>query len=562
MQKGDRVIHSPQGNAEWWRHAVIYQIYPRSFASSGGPVGDLPAIAARLPHLRDLGVDAIWLSPFYRSPQNDAGYDVSDYRDVDPRFGTLADAENLIERAHSLGLRVLIDLVPNHTSDEHEWFRAALAAGPGSPERDRYVFRAAEAIPNNWTSVFGGPAWSRVRDRADAPGSAWAGDDTWYLHLFDSTQPDLNWSHPEVRAEFESILRFWLDRGVDGFRVDVAHGLVKHPEMPDWHGDVAMVDGSSGSRAPMFDQDGVHEIYREWNAVLREYDGERALVAEAWVDPLDRLANYVRADEMQQAFNFAFLLTPWEAGAFRRVIAESFAAYDAVGAPSTWVLSNHDVLRHASRLGYDPVIKRGEGVGIGDLQPDPIKGLARARAATLLMLGLPGSAYLYQGEELGLPEHTLLPDDVREDPAFFKMPPGFKGRDGCRVPLPWEAAAPGFGFSPAGETWLPQPSEWAELAVDAQRGVPGSTLEMYRRALRLRRELGLALSGLREDTELASPGVVAYRSVASERADIGVVLAVTESAQLPEGAKILLASGPTTDSGRVLPPETAAWFRA
>jgi len=335
------LVHAPGSpDGEWWRDAVIYQVYPRSFAdASGDGIGDLPGITSRLDHLAELGVDAVWLSPFYRSPQADAGYDVSDYRDVDPLFGTLDDFDALLARAHELGLRVIVDLVPNHTSDEHVWFQAALAAGPGSPERARYLFREGrgedgELPPNNWESIFGGPAWTRVADGQ------------WYLHLFDSRQPDLDWEHPEVRAEFEDVLRFWLDRGVDGFRIDVAHGMVKEAGLPDWDGHVSMIEGSedvaradqvngSGNQGPMFDQDGVHEIYRAWNRVLAAYAGDRALVAEAWVEPLSRLARYVRPDEMQQAFNFAFLATHWDAPALRDVIEASYATADGVGAPTS-----------------------------------------------------------------------------------------------------------------------------------------------------------------------------------------------------------------------------------
>lgn len=500
------LVHEPGPAAgEWWRDAVIYQVYPRSFADgSGDGIGDLPGITARLDHLAALGVDAVWLSPFYRSPQADAGYDVADYRDVDPLFGTLEDFDALLTRAHGLGLRVIVDLVPNHTSDEHAWFVEALAAGPGSAARERYLFREGrgehgELPPNNWQSIFGGPAWTRLPDGQ------------WYLHLFDTRQPDLNWEHPEVRAEFEDVLRFWLDRGVDGFRIDVAHGMVKAPGLPDWAGHVSMIEGSelahetaehelhehagdrveevtgAGNQGPMFDQDGVHEIYRAWHRVLAAYDGDRALVAEAWVEPLSRLARYVRPDEMQQAFNFAFLATLWHAPSLRDVITASYRASDSVGAPTTWVLSNHDVVRHASRLGLPVPGSRPNGIGPDDEQPDEELGLRRARAATLLMLGLPGSAYLYQGEELGLPDHTALPDDVRQDPAFFRTGGAERGRDGCRVPLPWAADEPGFGFSPTGATWLPQPAAWRSYAADAQRGVPGSTYETYREALAVRR---------------------------------------------------------------------------
>ncbi|GAA4432762.1 glycoside hydrolase family 13 protein [Georgenia halophila] len=579
-------VHRP-GQDQWWRHAVIYQIYPRSFADARGDgVGDLRGIASRLDHLAALGVDAVWLSPFYRSPQRDAGYDVSDYRDVDPRFGTLEDADAMIARAHELDLKVIVDLVPNHTSDQHVWFQQALAAGPGSPERSRYIFREGsgelgEDPPNNWQSSFGGSAWTRVKARPDAPGSAWAEDGQWYLHLFDSSQPDLNWENPEVRAELESVLQFWLDRGVDGFRIDVAHGLVKEPGLPDWSGSVSMVTGvdepppeeTQGStlpgtlpgHPPMYDQEGVHEIYRSWRRVLENHPGEQILVAEAWVEPLERLARYVRSDEMNQAFNFSFLVTPWSAPRLRTVIAESYEVNDEVGAPTTWVLSNHDVVRHASRLGLAETGKGPNGIGIGDPQPDAELGLRRARAASLLMLGLPGSAYIYQGEELGLPEHTALPDDAREDPTFARTDGAEKGRDGCRVPIPWEADAPAFGFSPTGESWLPQPEEWSAYAVDAQTGVQGSTLEFYRTVLRLRRELVLGLGSSQwEPTfgDLASDGdVIAVVNTAEGREDVLVLANLgSEPVQLPDGWQVKLSSGPMSgDDGRTVPTDTAVW---
>ncbi len=571
------LTHEPFGTTEWWRTAVIYQVYPRSFADGNGDgIGDLPGITARLDHLAALGVDAVWLSPFYRSPQKDAGYDVADYRDIDPLFGTLADADAMIARAHDLGLRVIVDLVPNHTSSEHEWFRAALAAGPGSPERDRYLFRdgqgaGGELPPNNWQSVFGGPAWTRIDDGQ------------WYLHLFDSSQPDLDWTNPQVRAEFEDVLRFWLRRGVDGFRVDVAHGLVKAEGLPDWHGTVEMAgstdpsttdpgapeDGQTeaSTNGPMFDQDGVHEIYRSWRAVLDEFDppGERhtrALVAEAWVEPLSRLARYVRDDEMQQAFNFSFLTTLWDAAAYRATITESLRTLDAVGAPATWVLSNHDVVRHPSRLGLPVPGTKTNGIFAHETQPDEALGLRRGRAATLFMLALPGSAYLYQGEELGLPEHTALPDDVREDPAYFRTGHAEAGRDGCRVPLPWAAGEPAFGFSPTGRTWLPQPTSWAPYAADAQAGVPGSTLELYRSALALRREHALGAGGL-EWVAGYSDDVVAFRVFPADGGAGVLVLANlgTTAVPLPEGADALLAS---TDlpGDETLPADVTVWLRA
>ena len=554
-------VHEGPAGPQWWRSAVIYQVYPRSFAdASGDGIGDLPGITSRLGHLAALGVDAIWLSPFYRSPQADAGYDVADYRDVDPIFGSLADVDRLLDRAHALDLRVIVDLVPNHTSDDHAWFQEALAAGPGSPARARYHFRDGrgahgELPPNDWESIFGGPAWTRVDTRPGAEAS----DHQWYLHMFDTRQPDLNWDLPEVRAEFEEILRFWLDRGVDGFRIDVAHGMVKAPGLPDWDGTVAMIDGAAANHGPMFDQDGVHDIYRSWHRVLAEYDGDRALVAEAWVEPLARLARYVRPDEMHQAFNFAFLTSHWEATALRTVITESLEASDEVGAPTTWVLSNHDVVRHTSRLGLSSPGARPNGIGHGDEQPDEELGLRRARAATLLMLALPGSAYLYQGEELGLPEHTALDDDLRQDPAWWRSGHTERGRDGCRVPLPWSSDAPSFGFSSGGRTWLPQPSSWSAYAADAQVGVPGSTLEMYRSALALRREHALGAGSLAWVDDLAdSPDVIALVN--------GDVLVVTNlgaaPVPLPVGAHVLASSGDLADGDAgswSVPTDTTVW---
>ncbi|GAB2935963.1 glycoside hydrolase family 13 protein [Micromonospora polyrhachis] len=498
-------------------------------------------------------MDAVWLSPFYPSPQADAGYDVADYRDVDPIFGRLADADKLITEAHTRGLRVIVDLVPNHTSSEHRWFRAALAAGPGSHERQRYIFRDGrgangEEPPNDWQSVFGGGAWTRITESDGRPGQ-------WYLHLFDPGQPDLNWDRPEVRAEFLDILRFWLDRGVDGFRVDVAHGLVKQADLADWHypQEPLSGEGREGQRPPMWDQDGVHEIYREWRGLLNSYPGDRILVAEAWVQPAERLAAYVRPDEMHQAFNFEYLEAAWTAPAQYAVITRSLTASEAVDAPTTWVLSNHDVLRHASRLGLPVGQTRPNGIGIGDPQPDGVLGLRRARAATLLMLALPGSAYLFQGEELGLPEHMALPDETRQDPTWTRSSGAMRGRDGCRVPIPWQADSPSYGFGPTDASWLPQPAIWAEYAVDRQRGVPGSTYEMYRTALRLRRELALGTGAL---CWLESPDeVLAFRN--------GRLRVITNFGDapipLPDGAELLHASAPLDTDGHI-PTDVTVWL--
>ena len=478
---------------------MIYQIYPRSFRDlNGDGVGDLPGITAELHHIKDLGVDAVWLSPFYSSPQRDAGYDVSDYCDVDPLFGSLADFDVMVATAKKLALRVIIDLVPNHCSSDHALFRAALSAAPGSAARDMFIFRDGtgahgDTPPNNWQSHFGGPAWTRVKDAAGAPGQ-------WYLHLFDSTQPDFNWDNPRVHAEFERILRFWLDRGVDGFRVDVAHALVKAQGLPDWGGLAygGSSEGFPGHLAPMFGQPALHDIYRQWRQVLAEYGTDKILCAEANVDPLARMANWVRPDQMHQAFNFPYLHTGFNAPALRTVVDESLRAFDSVGAPSTWVLSNHDVVRHATRFGFDgPGPRDGDGIGAGDVQPSLELGRQRAAAASLFMLGLPGAVYLFQGEELGLPDHTTLPDGYRQDPTFARTAGQRIGRDGCRVPLPWRADESNFGFSDApdmaaaAEPWLPQPPAWGGYAREHQREQADSHLTMYRTALAARRRLSL-----------------------------------------------------------------------
>ena len=480
-------LHEPSSGSQWWRSGVIYQIYPRSFLDSNADgMGDLKGITKGLPALAELGIDAIWLSPFYRSPQKDAGYDVSDYKDVDPLFGTLEDFDDMLQKAHELGLRVMIDLVPNHSSDEHEWFQRALSSPEGSPERNFYHFKGGrgqdgELPPNNWVSMFGGPAWTRVKDGQ------------WYCHLFDSSQPDLNWANPEVQRQFEDILRFWLDRGVDGFRVDQPHAMAKQEGLPDHpyveEAGAGFIEGREAP--PMWFQDEVHEIFRRWRKILEEYPGERAMCGEAYVLPLSLMANWVRPDEFHQTFNFRFLDAGWNKAALISAINESFEAFDGVGAPSTWVLSNHDVIRHASRFGGDfGRATASDGIGPENPQPDNELGLKKARAATLFMLGLPGASYLYQGEELGLPEHTAIEPEYRQDPTFARTGGARVGRDGCRVPLPWEEGEPSNGFSSAAG-WLPQPSSYGELARKSQEGKAGSTLDLYRAALKLRKELAL-----------------------------------------------------------------------
>ncbi|MGQ4435653.1 MULTISPECIES: glycoside hydrolase family 13 protein [unclassified Streptomyces] len=538
---------------DWWRQAVVYQVYPRSFADADGDgLGDLRGITQRLGHLAALGVDALWLSPFYPSELADGGYDVADYRDVDPRLGTLDDFDAMVAEAHRLGLKVMVDIVPNHTSRQHSWFREALAAPPGSAARGRYVFRDGrgehgELPPTDWPSVFGGSAWAQVPDRQ------------WYLHLFTPEQPDLDWDDEEVREDFRTTLRFWSDRGVDGFRVDVAHALAKDLTEPLRDiGPLAansedVLDSIPPGSHPYYDRDEVHAIYRDWRrAVLDTYTPPRMAVAEAWV-PSARRALYARPDELGQAFNFEYLEAGWDAEQLREVITGSLATARAAGASATWVLSNHDVVRHASRLmlppGTDPntwLLSNGHTPTV-----DTAAGLRRARAATLLMLALPGSSYVYQGEELGLPEVADLPVEALQDPIWEQQGHTHKGRDGCRVPLPWTTTGPSYGFG-AGPAWLPQPASFAAYAVEAQDGTEGSTLELYRTALRLRRKL---LDGEALTWADSPPGVLHFARSDGWRCVTnlsGVPVA------LPPG-ELLLSSEPAAGE-RQLAPDTTVWL--
>lgn len=552
--------------SDWWRSAVIYQLYIRSFADGDGDgVGDIAGIRLRMGHLADLGVDAVWINPWYPSPMADAGYDVSDYRAIEGQFGTLADAEALIAEAHTHGLRVILDIVPNHTSDRHPWFVDASAAGPGASERDRYLFRRGrgadgELPPNDWQSNFGGPAWTRLIEPDGNPGE-------WYLHLFAPEQPDLNWDHVDVRADFLQTLRFWFDRGVDGFRIDVAHSLIKEAGLPDIDGREypparVEVDGElvrpPWQSHPHWDRDEVHDVYREWRAVADSYDPPRIFVAEAWVDEPERLTRYIRSDELHTAFNFDYLQTPWIAEDMRKTIVHTLDEHEAVGAPATWVLSNHDVARHVSRYARD----QADGL-TRQLQhllgrpADLALGTHRARAALLLTLALPGGAYVYQGEELGLPEVEDIPEDALQDPTWLRSGGSERGRDGCRVPLPWSGETPPYGFSQGShaQPWLPQPPDWSPLTVAAQAGDPESMLELYRAALRHRRQLAALGEGVLRWRDDLPDTVVAFDR---EPGFTCVVNFGTEDVTLPAGT-VILASGHVAADGQ-LAADSSVWI--
>ena len=547
----------PRDKRLWWRDSVTYQIYIRSFADANGDgKGDVAGIISRLPYLKKLGVDAIWITPWYPSPQKDHGYDVADFMDIEPDYGTLSDAKKLIEQSHKLGMRLLVDIVPNHCSDQHKWFQEALAAKPGSKERDRFIFRDGkgengDTPPNNWQAVFGGSAWHRITESDGKAGQ-------WYLHLFAVEQPDFNWQNQEVKDYFEKVLKFWLDLGVDGFRIDVAHGMIKADGLPDVPSDPKLLEGKP---MPFWDQDGVHEIYKEWRKILDSYPNDRMAVAEAWVHPATRIARYLRPGELMNSFNFEFLGSKWDVAEIKNNINKSIEAIGAVGAPSSWVFNNHDVVRSVDRfdlglgLSGGTTLERHGDVNKFNLE----RGRKRARAGALLMLALPGGAYIYQGEELTLPEAREIPEDRLSDPRWKMSNYTDRGRDGCRVPLPWRSNNAGaFGFSDNAkltpkDSWLPQSSNWGDFSVEAQDSDPNSSLNLYRKALEIRK----SLSGLGDGPMSwvdAADRVVAF----SRPGDFYCYLNLGADFKLPQAAKVLVSSSPIENG--VLPTDTAVWF--
>jgi alpha-glucosidase len=529
----------------WWRDAVVYQLYVRSFADGNGDgVGDLAGVRSRLGYLRELGVDAIWFNPWYASPLHDGGYDVADYRAIEPSFGTLAEAEALITEALALGIRTIIDIVPNHVSDQHPWFIEAHHGGPGSAMRDRFWFHrgrgpAGGEPPNNWRSHFGETAWTRTKNPDGTRGD-------WYLHLFSPAQPDLNWEHPAVRREHEDILRFWFDRGAAGIRIDSAALATKDSALPDLADDVAP------GEHPFVDRDDLHDIYREWRTIADEYEPARVLIGEVWLDDRERFARYLRPDELHGAFNFDFLACPWEAAALRSCIDDTLRSHAPVDAPPSWVLSNHDVTRVVTRYGRADTSFAFAAKRIGT-PTDLELGTRRARAAILLVAALPGTLYVYQGEELGLPEVEDLPTEHIQDPMHFQSGGTDPGRDGCRIPLPWDGEAAPYGFGPAGsEPWLPQPASWSELSVASELADPSSMLELYRAAIAARRSVERA--DLSFEWLPSEPDVLAFR-----RGDVACVVNLSpDPTSTPPGREIVV-SGPRTPDG-ALPPDTAVWI--
>jgi alpha-glucosidase len=537
---------------QWWRNAVIYQVYPRSFGDGDGDgMGDLSGITARMAYLADLGIDALWLSPVFASPQVDHGYDISDYRDIDPLFGSIEDMDELIATAHSYGIKVTLDFVPNHTSDRHAWFTAAVAAGRGSPERARYLFEDGrgphgDEPPNNWKSVFGGPSWTRVTESDGTPGQ-------WYYHLFAPEQPDLNWQNPDVLEEFASILRFWMDRGADGFRIDVSDALIKDTSWPD--------TATGEPIIPKDDASPVHDIYREFRRVMDSYPGDRMAVIETGAED-EIVALFIRPDEMHLAFNFKFVHAGFDGPKLRAAIDSSIAANALVGAPTTWVTDNHDTPRSVSRLGQNATLAGAYVPGTmasGIFQEVDLElGTRRARALALVLLSLPGAAYVYNGQELGLPNVDDLPDEVLQDPIWERSGRTVRGRDGCRIPMPWTTGA-NLGFTKArAKPWLPIPREWASLSVAAQHGSSDSMLTLYRHALRERRaSMALGRGTLKWVSAADDAEDLLVYDLVGEGSTVRVVVNLGGAAiDLPEG-QLLVASQPVVADQ--LPAIAAAW---
>ena len=564
---------SSAATREWWRDAVVYQVYVRSFADSNGDgKGDLQGIVDHLPHLQSLGVDAIWLCPCFPSPQMDHGYDVADYFDIEPTYGDLETFDRMVAAARDHGIRVMLDLVPNHCSSQHAWFQAAVKAGRGSREREHFWFRDGkgehgELPPNNWTAIFGGPAWTRVDEPDGSPGQ-------WYLHVFTPWQPDWNWENEEVQEHFDRVLRFWFDRGIGGFRVDAVGVVGKTPGLPD-----QVLDPNAGTATEQAGKNehiqflpSAHEHWRRWRRLIDAYEVEHpgrdlVTVSEAYTPGRpELLLKFVEPDQFHQSFNFDLMLAPWIAPVIRSSVAEVYDVLTAAGTTVTWTLNNHDTQRAVTRYGRANAASieswTKNNLVYVEAPVDEVLGLRRAEAMIVFTAGLPGSLYLYQGEELGLPEVFDIPADRREDPLFIRTNGKEIGRDGCRIPLPWaDDATSAFGFSPVphDEPWLPLPADWGRYAASAQVVDPASTLSLYRYLMAERRTIdpALPLEWVLPDSD----ELVAYR-----RGDLLVVLNVTEhDVALPDdlsaGATAVIASVRDHVDAAVVPANGCLWLR-
>ena len=478
-------------DANWWRQAAIYQIYPRSFKDSNGDgLGDIKGITSKIDYLSSLSLDAVWLSPFYPSALVDGGYDVDDYRDVDPKLGSLADFDEMLTKLHEAGIRIFVDVVPNHSSNLHVWFKEAIAAEPGSAARNRYIFRDGkgangELPPTDWPSHFAPSAWTHESKMGGK-------HNQWYCHLFAPEQPDFNWDNREVEEDFLKTLKFWADRGVDGFRIDVAHAMKKDLSEPlksqpryASHKELDLANGTN----VLFDRNEVHEVYREWRKLFNQYDPPRVAVAEANVSA-HALVKYASSEELGQCFNFELLDASFNASEFKVIIDRALLSAKKNGSSSTWCLNNHDQMRPATKFGLLPTVDRIRWKNSGG-KTNPLDeklGIQSAIAASMLIMALPGCTYIYQGEELGLHEVLDIPEDQIQDPQYLRNHKVDKGRDGCRVPLPWTKSGSSFGFGDGG-SHLPQPKNFGEYSIEVESADPNSPLSIFRKALTLRKTL-------------------------------------------------------------------------
>jgi alpha-glucosidase len=549
----------------WWRHAAVYQLYVRSFADADGDgIGDLRGIRERMPYVASLGVDAIWLNPCFPSPQRDHGYDVSNYFDIEPAYGDLAEFDRLIETASAHSISILMDVVPNHCSSDHPWFQAALAAAPGSPERDRFTFLPGkgahgELPPNDWKAIFGGSAWTRTTNADGTPGE-------WYLAVFTPHQPDLNWDNADVVEHFDDMLRFWFDRGVEGFRADAVLFNAKAPGFPDLGRELEISEFN-----PLFTwRPEGHRAWQHWRTVVDQYNQEHPgrdvyLVAEAYT-PLrpELLLQYSNDNEFHQAFAFDLMLAPWRPKEWRDVIDETVRVLGAAGQVPAWTLNNHDAQRSVTRYGRKDAVTRGFQAGAitnDDAPVDVALGETRARAAVLVVMALPGCVYLYAGEELGLPEVLDLPDSARQDPVFFNTGGVTRGRDGCRIPLPWTADGAGSnGFSPATSTsapWLPLPDYWSRYSIDSQERDAASFLSLYRSAGGIRKLSADLRSDAFDWVDGEHADLILFR-----RGNITVAANLTASpvALRTTPGTVLLTSSWDHHDSHVVPANTTVWF--
>ncbi|CAN2169377.1 AmyA Glycosidases [Candidatus Nanopelagicaceae bacterium] len=552
----------------WWRQAVIYQIYPRSFKDSNGDgIGDIKGITSQIDYLSSLNVDAVWLSPFYPSALADGGYDVDDYRDVDPKLGSLADFDEMLSKLHEVGIRVFVDIVPNHSSNRHEWFKEAIAAEPGSAARNRYIFRDGkgpngELPPTNWPSHFAPSAWSHESTQGGK-------FNQWYCHLFAPEQPDFNWDNREIEDDFLKTLKFWADRGVDGFRIDVAHALKKDLSEPlkDQARYPDLVNRKPDENI-LFDRDEVHEIYKEWRQLFNQYDPPRVAVAESYV-PADRLALYASPEELGQAFNFELLNANFNAHEYKTVVDRAFKQAQSIGSSTTWCLNNHDQMRPATKYGLLPTVDQIRWKNsAGTTSPiDAELGLRSAIAASMFIMALPGCTYIYQGEELGLQEVLGIPEDQIQDPQYLRNHKVDVGRDGCRVPLPWTATGPSYGFGTGG-SHLPQPQWFSEWSIEGESKDSESPLSIFRKALALRKELVAP-----EEMTWHETGNLHVLHFSRPNGWHCITNFGRGHFDLTGKGEILHASGPLSEagiylvhgvetSGNDLPPATTVWLRA